>query len=133
MNTPLIGVSVLVFAAVVFLIIQGGSKFVMPKTQKEKVREQVDNMLLRDPEVPLERKAEIVADRAVSAVDRLVNPVSPKEKAAELEAKRLAYWKANFPWKPTHDPMCSSILICICLGTSILLKRARKRCGAGRR
>ena len=104
MNTPLIGVSVLVFAALVFLSIRGGSKFVLPKTQKEKVREQVDNMMLRDPEVPLERKAEIVADRAAAALDRLVNPVSLKEKAAELEAKRLAHWKANFPWKPTHDP-----------------------------
>ena len=46
----LVGVSVVVFAAVIFLIIQGGSQFVLPKTQKEKVREQVDNMLLRDPE-----------------------------------------------------------------------------------
>ncbi len=100
----LVGVSVVVFAAGVFLIIQGGSKFVLPKTQKEKVREQVDNMLLRDPEVPLERKAEIVADRAATAMDRMMNPVSIKEKAAELEARRLAHWKANFPWKPTHDP-----------------------------
>ncbi len=100
----LVSVSVVVFAAVIFLIIQGGSKFVLPKTQKEKTKEKIENMLLRHPEVPLERKAEIVADRAVSAVDRLVNPVSLKEKAAELEAKRLAHWKANFPWKPTHDP-----------------------------
>ncbi len=65
----LVGVSVVVFAAVIFLIIQGGSQFVLPKTQKEKVREQVDNMLLRDPEVPLERKAEIIAERAATAVD----------------------------------------------------------------
>ena len=100
----LVGVSVVVFAAVVFLIIQGGSQFVLPKTQKEKAKEEVENMLLQHPEVPLERKAEIVADRAATAVDRLMNPVSIKEKAAELEAKRLAHWKANFPWKSTRDP-----------------------------
>ena len=100
----LVGVSVVVFAAVVFLIIQGGSKFVLPKTQKEKAKERIENMFLKDPEVPLERKAEIVVDRAATALDRLVNPVPLKEKAAELEAKRLAHWKANFPWKPTHDP-----------------------------
>ena len=99
----LVGVSVVVFAAAIFLIIQGGSQFVLPKTQKEKAKEHVDNMMLRAPEVPLERKAEIVADRAATAVDRLVNPVSLKEKAEELEARRLAHWKANFPWKPTHD------------------------------
>lgn len=100
----LVGVSVVVFASVIFLIIQGGSKFVLPKTQKEKAKEKIENMFLKNPEVPLDRKAEIVADRAATAVDRLVNPVSLKEKAAELEAKRLAHWKANFPWKPTHDP-----------------------------
>ena len=100
----LVGVSMVVFAAVIFLIIQGGSKFVLPKTQKEKAKEKIENMFLKDPEVPLERKAEIVAERAATAVDRLLNPVSLKEKAEELEAKRLAHWKANFPWKPTHDP-----------------------------
>lgn len=100
----LVGVSVVVFAAAVFLSIRVGSQFVLPKTQKEKAKEEVENMLLRHPEVPLDRKAEIVADRAATAVDRLMNPVSLKEKAAELEAKRLAHWKANFPWKPTHDP-----------------------------
>ena len=100
----LVGVSVVVFAVVIFLSIQVGSQFVLPKTQKEKAKEEVENILLRHPEVPLERKAEIVAERAVSAVDRIMNPVSLKEKAAELEAKRLAHWKANFPWKPTHDP-----------------------------
>ena len=31
-------------------------------------------------------------------------PQQLQEKAAKLEAKRLADWKANFPWKPTHDP-----------------------------
>ena len=31
-------------------------------------------------------------------------PQQHQEKAAKLEAKRLAEWKANFPWKPTHDP-----------------------------
>jgi hypothetical protein len=30
------------------------------------------------------------------------NPLS--EEARQLEAKRLANWKENFPWKPTHDP-----------------------------
>ncbi len=30
-------------------------------------------------------------------------PQQHQEKAAKLEAKRLAEWKANFPWKPTHD------------------------------
>ena len=27
-----------------------------------------------------------------------------QEKAAKAEARRLANWKANFPWKPTYDP-----------------------------
>ena len=100
----LVGVSVIVFAAVIFLIIQGGFQRGLPKTQKEKAKERIENMLLQHPEVPLEQKAEIVVDRAATAMDRMMNPVSLKEKAAELEAKRLAHWKANFPWKPTHDP-----------------------------
>ena len=100
----LVGVSMVVFAAVIFLSIRGGFQRGLPKTQKEKAKEEIENMFLKDPEVPLERKAEIVAERAATALDRLVNPVSLKEKAAELEAKRLAHWKANFPWKPTHDP-----------------------------
>ena len=100
----LVGVSVVVFAAVIFLSIRGGFQRGLPKTQKEKAKEKIENILLRHPEVPFEQKAEIVVDRAATAVDRLMNPVSLKEKAAELEAKRLAHWKANFPWKPTHDP-----------------------------
>lgn len=100
----LVGVSVVVFAAVIFLSIQVGFQRGLPKTQKEKAKEKIENMLLRHPEVPFEQKAEIVADRAATAVDRIMNPVSLKEKAEELEAKRLAHWKANFPWKPTHDP-----------------------------
>ena len=31
-------------------------------------------------------------------------PQQLQEKAAKAEARRLANWKANFPWKPTYDP-----------------------------
>ena len=31
-------------------------------------------------------------------------PQQLQEKADKVEAKRLANWKANFPWKPTYDP-----------------------------
>ena len=27
------------------------------------------------------------------------------EEARQVDAERLANWKANFPWKPTHDPV----------------------------
>ena len=30
-------------------------------------------------------------------------PQQLQEKAAKAEARKLAKWKANFPWKPTHD------------------------------
>ena len=36
---------------------------------------------------------------------RAYMPEQLQEKAAKAEAKRLANWKANFPWKPTHDPV----------------------------
>lgn len=34
-------------------------------------------------------------------------PQQLQEKVDKAEAKRLANWKANFPWKPTHDPFTS--------------------------
>lgn len=27
------------------------------------------------------------------------------EEARRIETERIAHWKSNFPWKPTHDPV----------------------------
>ncbi len=94
----LIGIGVVAFVAVLFLGIRNS------QPRELTVREEVENMLLRSSEVPLNRKAEIIQSRAKSAYERLMSPELLQEKAAMAEAKRLANWKANFPWKPTHDP-----------------------------
>lgn len=39
-----------------------------------------------------------------SVFQRLNHPGLLAEKSVEAEKARLARWKAEFPWKPTHDP-----------------------------
>ncbi len=93
----LIIVGLACFAAVLFWNLGGKPREL---TQEEKAQ----NRVLRDPGAPLVVKALALKNKAKSAYERLMSPELLQEKAAMAEAKRLANWKANFPWKPTHDP-----------------------------
>ncbi|MCS1407327.1 MAG: hypothetical protein M2R45_00484 [Verrucomicrobia subdivision 3 bacterium] len=65
---------------------------------------QVRAKFFLNPGVHPKHKAEALKRETSSAYDRLMSPALAREKAAKAEAARLANWKANFPWQPTHDP-----------------------------
>ncbi len=78
------------FALCLFLVFRG-----------ENQRKDSDSSESAKPPAPAQAKRKTPS---ADAYKRLHNPELLRENAAKVEAKRLAKWKANFPWKPMHDP-----------------------------
>lgn len=58
--------------------------------------------LILSPDTSLDIKKYVVREQYDRFRESLPDKV--RERAEKAEAERLANWKANFPWKPTHDP-----------------------------
>lgn len=97
----LIGVVVIVFTTVLLFSIRSERYKLSPHEQSV---ENIRNDHLKSTAVPLKVKAEILKEKAESAFESLTRPELIREKSEKAEAKWLANWKDNFPWKPTHDP-----------------------------
>ena len=57
--------------------------------------------LILSPDTSLDIKKYVVREQYDRFRESLPDKV--RERAEKAEAERLANWKANFPWKPTHE------------------------------
>ena len=77
------------FALVLFLVVRYDLLYEQESVQPQKMTPE-EREVLRKKEKSLRYRKAFV-------------PQQIQEKAAKEEAKRLANWKANFPWKPSQD------------------------------
>ena len=78
------------FALVLFLVVRYDVLYEQESAKPHKMTPEEREVLRKKEKALRYRKAFV--------------PQQLQEKSAKEEAKRLANWKANFPWKPTHDP-----------------------------